>query len=65
MNGSDVERADGGLVSVYVTHGTRTLAGTGPGVVRVPPDEAGRLVAAKLPIHRSRPPRGLLGDPAE
>ena len=31
------------LVTVWVANGTRTSAGTGPGVLRLPPGASGRL----------------------
>lgn len=58
MTGGQAE--DDGLVPVYVTVAVQTSGGTGPGIVRVPPDEAGRLVSARIAIHGERAPRGLL-----
>jgi hypothetical protein len=49
------------LVTVFVTTGIRTSGGNGPGVVRVPPAEAARLVADRRAIHGDRAPRGY-GD---
>lgn len=46
------------LVAVYLTNGTRTSAGPGPGLKYLPPDEAGRLVGARLATYGERPPRG-------
>jgi hypothetical protein len=46
------------LVSVFVTTGIRTSGGAGPGVVRVPRDEAARIVAARHGVAGERPPRG-------
>jgi hypothetical protein len=45
-------------VPVFLTNGVRTSGGSGPGVVRVPPAEAGRLVKARLAVHGEAPPRG-------
>lgn len=53
-----VPQAEPELVSVYVTSGIRTSAGPGPGVRRVPPDEAGRICAAKLGVMGETPPHG-------
>jgi hypothetical protein len=49
-----------GLVPVYLTVAIRTSGGNGPGVVRVPPDEAARIVAGRHGVHGERPPRGYL-----
>jgi hypothetical protein len=49
---------EAGLVRVFVTTGVRTSAGAGPGVRRVPPEEAGRLVTARVAVHGDKPPRG-------
>jgi hypothetical protein len=46
------------LVPVYLTVAVRTSAGPGPGVVRVPRDEAARLVAARHGVSGERPPKG-------
>jgi hypothetical protein len=53
------DRHDDGKISVYLGNATRTSGGSGPGMVRVPPDEAARLVAARLAIYGDRAPRGL------
>jgi hypothetical protein len=45
------------LVPVYLANATRTSVGTGPGVVEMPRDEAGRLVADRLAIYGERAPR--------
>jgi hypothetical protein len=45
-------------VPVFLTVGVRTSGGPGPGVVRVPRDEAARLVAARHGVPGERPPRG-------
>lgn len=45
------------LVPVHLANATRTSGGTGPGVVEVPRDEAGRLVADRLAIYGERAPR--------
>jgi hypothetical protein len=49
------------LLTVYVTTAIMTSAGPGPGALRVPLDEAGRLVRDRKAIYGSRPPRGF-GD---
>ncbi len=45
-------------VAVWVANGTSTSAGCGPGVLRLPPDEAAQLVGARLAIYGDQPPRG-------
>jgi hypothetical protein len=47
------------LVPVFLTVGVRTSGGNGPGVVRVPRDEAARIVAARHGVSGERPPRGF------
>lgn len=47
------------LVPVFVTTGIRTSGGPGPGVVRVPRDEAARIVAARHGVSGEQPPRGF------
>lgn len=47
-------------VTVYLTNGTRTSAGCGPGPVTVPAREANALVNAKLAVYGDTPPTGLL-----
>jgi hypothetical protein len=49
-----------GLVPVFLTVGVRTSGGNGPGVVRVPRDEAARLVAARHGVSGERPPKGYM-----
>jgi hypothetical protein len=46
------------LVPVFLTVAVRTSGGSGPGVVRVPPAEAGRLVADHHGVPGEVPPRG-------
>jgi len=57
------------LITVFATNGTRTSAGCGPGVLRLPPAEAARLVAAKLAVYGEAAPRnfddGGQGGPAD
>jgi hypothetical protein len=58
----EAERAQGSRrepakVEVYVGNATRTSGGAGPGTVRVPPDEAARLVKDRLAIYGERPPQ--------
>lgn len=50
-----------GLVAVYLTNGTRTSAGPGPGVKHLPPAEAGALVRPRLAAYGEQSPRGY-GD---
>jgi hypothetical protein len=64
VTGTGTEPQPPGLTPVYLSNGTRTSGGTGPGVVHVPPDEAAWLVAQKLAIHGQQPPLGLLGGGA-
>ena len=45
-------------VPVFLTVGVRTSGGPGPGVVRVPCDEAARIVAARHGVPGERPPGG-------
>jgi hypothetical protein len=59
MPPSATETPGDGLVAIYLVNGTRTSAGPGPGVRRVPADEAGRLVRARLATYGDRPPRGF------
>jgi hypothetical protein len=56
---TDAPGGGDGLVPVFVTNAVRTSAGPGPGVRRVPPDEAGRLVHSRLATYGDRPPRGF------
>jgi hypothetical protein len=51
------EREPDGLVEVYLGNATVTSGGTGPGTVRVPPDEAGRLVKDRLAIYGGNRPQ--------
>jgi hypothetical protein len=47
------------LVPVFVTVGIRVSTGERtPGVVHVPPGEAGRIVADRHGVHGERAPRG-------
>jgi hypothetical protein len=48
-------------VPVYLTNAVRTSAGPGPGVKYLPPAEAGSLVARRLAVHGTEPPRSFLG----
>jgi hypothetical protein len=47
------------LVPVFLTVGVRTSGGAGPGVVRVPRDEAARIVAGRHGVAGEEPPRGF------
>jgi hypothetical protein len=49
------------LTPVWVTNAIRTSGGTGPGVVYVPPAEAADLVARRMAVHGTEPPRGIMG----
>lgn len=53
MSGQDRD-----LVPVFLTVAVRTSGGNGPGVVRVPRDEAARITAARHGIAGERPPKG-------
>jgi hypothetical protein len=46
-------------VPVFLTVGVRTSGGAGPGVVRVPRDEAARIVVARHGVSGEHPPRGF------
>lgn len=60
--------ADGaGLVAVTLTNSVRTswperLAGNGPWFVRLPGDEAGRVIADRNGVYGHTVPRGYLGS---
>ena len=56
---------DPDLVPVFVTTGIRTSGGAGPGVVRVPRDEAARIVASRHGIAGEQAPRGFLDGGAD
>jgi hypothetical protein len=58
-------REPDGLVGVYLGNATATSGATGPGTVRVPPDEAARLVAARLAIYGERPPQDWASHAAQ
>lgn len=45
-------------VPVFLTVGVRTSGGVGPGVVRVPPIEAARIIAGRHGVAGDRSPRG-------
>ena len=51
----------GQLVTVYVTNAIRTSRGVGPGPLKLPPDEAGRLLKDRLAVPGDQAPRGY-GD---
>ena len=46
-------------VAVFVTNGTRTSQGPGPGPKTLPPAEAAALVRDKLAVYGSQAPRGF------
>jgi hypothetical protein len=48
------------VVPIYVTNAISTRWGTGPGVIRVPPAEAARLVKNRRAVYGDQPPRGYL-----
>ena len=50
------------MVPVFLLNGTRTSAGPGPGPVRLPRAEAGRLVAARIAVSGTDPPDGWSGS---
>ena len=45
-------------VACFVLNGTRTSDGPGPGVKRLDPAEAARLIAMKMAVAGDQPPRG-------
>lgn len=49
---------DQDLVPVFLTVAVRTSGGNGPGVVRVPREEAARITAARHGVPGEYPPRG-------
>jgi hypothetical protein len=51
------------LADVYLTNGTSTSAGPGPGHKRLPQAEAALLVHRKLAVAGTEPPRSFLGHP--
>ncbi len=50
-------------VTVYLTNAVRTSAGPGPGALRLPAIEAGRLVSAKLAVYGDRSPEAADPEP--
>jgi hypothetical protein len=50
------------LVWVYLSNGTGTSGGNGPGPVQVPPDEAAFFVGERLAVYGSIPPTGYAGN---
>jgi hypothetical protein len=50
------------LVWIYLSNGTATSGGSGPGPVQVPPGEAAFFVRERLAVHGTVPPTGLLGN---
>jgi len=48
-----------GLVDVFLTSGVRTSAGPGPGHKRVPVHEANLIVAARVGVRGTEPPRNF------
>jgi hypothetical protein len=54
----DIPAGEGDKVACFVLNGTRTSDGSGPGVKRLDPAEAGRLIAMKMAVAGDRPPRG-------
>jgi hypothetical protein len=49
---------DGDLVEIFLTASVRTSDGSGHGVHRVPRAEASRLIAARVAVGGTQPPRG-------
>jgi hypothetical protein len=56
---------DPDLVAVFLTVGVRTSGGCGPGVVRVPRDEAAWIVRSRHGVAGEEPPRGYLDGGAD
>jgi hypothetical protein len=48
-------------VAVFVTNAITTSRRTGPGALRLPPEEAGALVALRLAVYGDQPPAGFTG----
>jgi hypothetical protein len=63
LNDRDAEQLD--RIPVFLTVAVRTSGGNGPGVVRVPREEAARLVAARHGVHGEMAPRGFLDGGAD
>jgi hypothetical protein len=51
------------VVAIYVTNGTRTSQGPGPGVKVLPALEANALIAMKYAVYGDQPPGGMGGHP--
>jgi hypothetical protein len=51
------------LVTIFLTNGTATSGGNGPGAVQVPQDEGRHLISQKLAVAGSTPPAGYPGGP--
>jgi hypothetical protein len=49
------------LVPIFLTNGTMTTGGPGPGVVQVPPEEAAYWIGECLAVAGQHPPAGYLG----
>jgi hypothetical protein len=49
------------LTEVFVTNAVKTSAGPGPGPKRLPAAEAGQLVARRMAMYGTQPPRAY-GD---
>jgi hypothetical protein len=47
------------LTEVFLTVGVATSGGPGPGVVRVPRDEANRIIAMRLGVPGTHPPKNF------
>jgi hypothetical protein len=50
---------------VFVTTGIRTSGGAGPGGVRVPREEAARIITGRQGVAGERPPRGFVDGGAD
>jgi hypothetical protein len=50
-------------VTVFLVNATRTSAGPGPGALRLPAVEAGRLIAARLAVYGDRNPEAADPEP--
>jgi hypothetical protein len=51
------------LVTVFLTNALATSDGNGPGVKRLPPDEAAALVNRRLAVYGTEPPIGFHRGP--
>ena len=54
----DIPAGEGDKVACFVLNATRTSDGPGPGVKQLDPAEASRLIAMKMAVAGTQPPRG-------